>query len=402
MTYGQLQDFIKKLSKEQLEKKGAEIVKLYKDALKEINAEMAIVHAGILDGIEPKNYYQEMIKFNRLEKLQKSLSKKYKSLAKGIETITFDSQTQAFTNFYYYKEYSINWVAPYSFAVVPEAAIQISVFKNQDFIKKIIDDDILALVPKYSGTLKSIIAENNIKSFNKVYTTIENSLLTGQSYKNTAKQLTSDFEQNAYNSLRVVRTEGHRNLESAAFTNWQDAKEKGVKGIRQILSTIDGRERKQSVIVNRRKDDGKGFLYPDGNRYFIAGNTGKKAWDINDRETTIEIVNGVSPLVTRGKNPATGKDEVINFDDFDDWAEDNGLKKDKSGTLQSKKKAVKPVAKKKTKPAPAKEIKKAKDASKEIEAAEKKIAELEAQIKKEKNTTKSIVKKYGLNENDFL
>ena len=294
---------------------------------------MAKVYGSILKNTEPTEYYKELVKFDRLDKLKKSLLKNYAPTTKRLTQITVDSQTQAFTNQYYYNQYSVNWLKPYNFSVVPHAAVQISVFKNRDFIKKIVNEDILALIPREPGTLKQVIAKNNIQGFNRIFSSIENSLLVGDSFDNTAKSLKDVFGSNFKNSVRIVRTEGHRNLESGSYTNFLEAQKKGVEGTREILSVLDNRTRTQSARVDGRKDTGKGFFYPNGQRYFIPGNTGVAAYDINDRETTITIVDGVSPEVRRARNPVTGKNEVINFKDFNVWAKENNLVRNKSGKL---------------------------------------------------------------------
>ena len=51
------------------------IVDEYKKAYKEIDALIKDVHAKILSGVKPEDYYNEVIKYNRLANLQKEISR---------------------------------------------------------------------------------------------------------------------------------------------------------------------------------------------------------------------------------------------------------------------------------------------------------------------------------------
>ena len=102
MTYEDLNAFTKKLSQKELEVKIKDIEGVYVNALDDIEKEMAKVYGSILKNTEPTEYYKELVKFDRLDKLKKSLLKNYAPTTKRLTQITVDSQTQAFTNQYYY------------------------------------------------------------------------------------------------------------------------------------------------------------------------------------------------------------------------------------------------------------------------------------------------------------
>jgi hypothetical protein len=341
LTFEELQQFTKDLSNAERLAKAKQIGSVYNSALKDIKSDIAKSYAKILSGVKPENYYNEMIKFDRLKKLENSIIETYRPYANQIGKTIEASSVQSFSNTYYYNQYNLNWVAPYNYVTLPNDALQLSVYRNREAVIKALTPQSQALIPKTPKNLTQWIATNKLDEVNKIFDTIDQGLLTGKSYKETAKELTDTFDGFKDNSLRTVRTEGHRNMESGSFTQWEKAKEKGVEGYRLMLAVKDTNTRTQSIKVDRKRDNGEGFLYPDGNRYFIPGNTGIAKWDINDRETTIEVVDGVEPLVERGRDPVTGKNEVIDFQSYDQWAFSKGLRRDKNGIWKQGKVKIK-------------------------------------------------------------
>ena len=78
MTYEELVNLTKNLSLKELKQKEQTLGNIYARALKQVQAEVAIVYAKFLKGVDPEDYYNEMIKFDRLLKLQKSIAEAYK------------------------------------------------------------------------------------------------------------------------------------------------------------------------------------------------------------------------------------------------------------------------------------------------------------------------------------
>jgi nucleoid DNA-binding protein len=341
MRYDELQEFITDLSDAERLVKSKQISNVYSSALKDIKAEIAKAHTTILNGVKKENYYNEMIKFDRLKKLEANILETYRPYAKEIGKRVEAASIQSFSNSFYYNQYGINWISPYNYVRVPNDALQLSVYRNREAVIKALTPEAQAIIPKTPKNLTEWIATNKLDEVNKIFDVIDQGLLTGKSYRETAKELTDAFDGFNKNALRTVRTEGHRNMESGSYTNWVEAQNKGVEGYRLMVAVKDTSTRSQSAYVDGKKDRGEGFLYPDGNRYFIPGNTGIGAWDINDRETTIEIIDGIEPTVERGRNPATGKNEVIEFQSFNAWAKSKGLKRDKNGILRQGKVKIK-------------------------------------------------------------
>jgi len=95
---------------------------------------------------------------------------------------------------------------------------------------------------------------------------------------------------------------------------------------------LDDRTRPQSAQVDGQLEDENGqFTYPGGVKVTVPGNSGVPAWDINDRERTIDVVEGFEPESRRARDPVTGENEVIGFDRFEAWAESKGLRQNRYG-----------------------------------------------------------------------
>ena len=359
MEYQDLNKFITKITADEIAGKAKDIERIYQATLNDIRSEMSTVYASFLNKVDGEDYYNELIKFNRLEKLEATIVKTYNSHYAGISANIKQSSKLAVSNTFYRSQYQVNWVKPYDFVVLNPKIAEFSVTRSADLLKEIINPEnehiINAITPKSGKTLKQILKSNRLTELARVLDTVNNGLLRGDSFQNMAKSLKNTFEGNLNNSLRVVRTEGHRNMETGRFLQWEEAKEAGIDGVREIISTLDNRTRKQSGTVDGLKDTGKGFRYPGGVTVFIPGNSGRAAWDINDRESVLELVDGVGPTVRRGRNPATGENEIIDYKAFDEWAGDNNLKKNIHGEIVPNKvkiKKPKPKAKKIPKAAP--------------------------------------------------
>jgi len=134
-----------------------------------------------------------------------------------------------------------------------------------------------------------------------------------------------------YKSMRTARTETHRIREQANLDQWLDSQDRGIESERQILSTVDIRTRPQSAQMDGQKADEDGlFTYPNGIKGF-PGNTGVAKYDINDRETVIDVIEGFEPELRRTKLDDVYK--VEQFTTFKEYADKLGYKRNKYGQV---------------------------------------------------------------------
>lgn len=328
-------------TKREVRKKQLEIIDLYKDSLRDTRSKLQSLYAKELQGIKPEEFYNHTLKFNRLEKLEQSILDDIKSLQKSVNKVTADSSALALSNNYYRQQYATNWLSPYTFTNVSKDLIEYAVFSNPQRLRDLKKSYQLFAKNNSGTTLRSILDSNNAKAIQKINQTINSGLIQGQSYRQMAGNLKGTFDSSLSASLRVVRTESHRTLNIGELGQWDDAKSKGVDGTRMIISTLDTRTRPQSAQVDGRRENEFGlFDYPNGrtgeNGVASPGNSGNPAWDINDREAVVNLIDDQPPTLRRGRNPTTGKNEVFTYKDFNQWASDNGLKYNKSGRLVQK------------------------------------------------------------------
>lgn len=203
-------------------------------------------------------------------------------------------------------------------------------------VKKTIEKK-YGLLSKYqskAGTLTDFILNNRRKDVEKLATAIKQGLIQGKSYQKIAKDVKAIMNTSVNNAIRIVRTEGARNMNAASYASFNVAQSQGLVAQRQIISVLDDRTREQSAIVDTQiSDENNQFIYPGGVPVDFPGNSGNPAWDIQDRESAIPIIDGQSPDKRTGRNPVTGENEQMSFKDFNTWTAENNLTRNGSGRL---------------------------------------------------------------------
>ena len=300
-----------------------------------------------LTGVKPEDYYNEMLKYNRLDNLLKEVRQQYVNYAaqagKIIENISYVS----FSNTYYRKEYAASWLADFKVGIIPNQLLEASIYGTASNWKSIegVYGSLTNYIPK-SGTLIKTLLENRNREIKKIQTAITQGLLKGDGYKQTADIVSGligivkksggeiTYSGAKANAMRIVRTESNRLLNAAAYANSKYLESKGIDIKRRLLAVLDNRTRRQSAIMDGQTVGvDEPFKYPGGVTALYPGNTGVPEYDINDRETVIEIINGEEPEFRIGRNPVSGENETFSYKDFSTWAKDNGLKKNKYGEL---------------------------------------------------------------------
>jgi hypothetical protein len=347
-TYAQMQEQSTGIVLREIRPLRSDMLRQYKIALDKTRDDLAIVYARILSDVDPKDYYVTMQKFNRLQKLEKSIIKTYNEHAIKAGKDVERASRLAISNNYYRNQYSTTWFDPYPFTMIDPVAIEVSVYGTADVINRVKNTTrkarLTAQIPPSGKTLKKLLSDNKTKEVEKVLQTVTQGLIRGDSFKRMSGEVKDVFDESASNALRVMRTEGHRNLEAGQWNQWNDAKDLGVEGGRNILSAGDNKMRPQSAAMDGQSEDENGmFTYPGGIKAPYPGSSGVARFDINDRETTIVSIDGQEPELRRARNPVTGKNEVVSFKDFDKWTKENDLKKNKYGELVTNKKYVKKV-----------------------------------------------------------
>ncbi len=85
------------------------VISSYRTALKNIDAELSKVYAKYLSTVDPADYYNIMIQYDRLTKLQKAISVEYSAAAKEAAKYTAISSEIGMTNTYYKNQYTLTF-----------------------------------------------------------------------------------------------------------------------------------------------------------------------------------------------------------------------------------------------------------------------------------------------------
>lgn len=317
-------------------------MRAYRDAKQEIDDLLAKTYAK-LAGTDPVNYWAELTKYNRYQTLSDEISKVYKAAAKHAGKSTQAGLESAMVESYNRQLFLSEWLAP-SLKAMPinPYLVKYSITGNIDWWNKITKaaknkmQDMVFYTPQ-AGTLTQLLTKNYTAELDRILQTVQNGFITGKSYTAQAKAISDiigkymeadDAATGAmYNALRIARTEGQRVLNAGALQAATEAQAQGLDIEKEWLATLDTRTRSshQSLDGQRRPLD-KEFRSPtDGAHGQAPGQMSTAASNIHCRCTTMTIVDGEGPEVRRGRNPATGENEVISFKSYKEWSKENGL-----------------------------------------------------------------------------
>lgn len=334
MQFKELQESAYRVTKNEVNKISKQIIASYDEALLNINKQLKDTYAKLLAG--EKDFFKVMSKYNRLDKLYKSIQSEYSVYLNTTGNLTKQASSLSLSNMYYKQQYALNWQLDENtvFVGLKPQILEASVY-GQDVAwqnLQAIYGNKADYMPKSGTLLSTLLSKRKKPTEQKILDTLRRSFITNQNYTDTARELKTIMTTDLNSALRVVRTESHRNANIGLLSATQEAKAQGVNIKRQILSVLDDRTRPQSASMDGQEENKNGyFVYPGGLLVRTPGNSGVAAYDINDRETTIDIVDGKSPEVRRARNPATGETDIISFSKFPDWAKENGLKKNVYG-----------------------------------------------------------------------
>jgi len=327
-----------------------EILASYEDARKDINREIQKLFSRTLEGVSPDDYYNVAIQGERLKSLQAQIDTLYVNASVKAGRKTVSASTLAMDNAYYKNQYIAEHFAPVagvdlSFTAMPPELLELSVTGNIDRwnaleadLKKGIQakyGNIQEYVPKSGSTLSALLVTNRRAEVLKINRAISSGLLQGKGYRDIARavskvigSVSKDGAKGAMASaLRIVRTESNRTYNDGAYAEAQVAADAGLEVKRIWNAALDKKTRPQSISMDGQtvgKDEP--FTYPDGSTSMKPGNSGNPAYDINERCTVINAVDGIPPKARLGVNPATGEYEVFDWQSYPEWAESNGLK----------------------------------------------------------------------------
>jgi len=330
----------------------------YETAYRNIRAAVQAQYAKLAStDISSRDFYNEMLKYNRLQKLEKKIAFEISKATTNVEAILERSLNAAFTNNFYYQTYASKWLAPaFSFVYVPdELATLVSVNTEQAW--KRITERIEKMFGKKElyraqhATLTELLVKNKNIAVQEIRSALTQGLLQGKQARQVMQDIRGiiggTYVKNGiisenglvYNSMRIARTEMTRVMNDGAFAAAKVLQSQGIKAQKKWLATLDKRTRPVHAALDGQVQDVDDPFISSAGAVMRPGQFRIASQDIHCRCTIIDIVEDISPQIRRGRNPTTGKNEVFSYRDFPEWAAENNLKRNKFGKLVPSKKS---------------------------------------------------------------
>ncbi len=327
-------------------------IRQYKLAIKDINESIKTQYAKYLASVNKDNFYNEMLKFNRLEKLQAEVIKEYTeySLKAGVNIGNIGRISMS--NMYYRTQYQFEWLEPVlKMPVLPKDLINISVFGSDKAFRSYtasMKPTIFGVGTEYmpkAGTLSSLLKKNRTVELKQIIDTITNGLVQGTSYTNMAKSIRDVIgttlikdgklhtSGSIANAMRVVTTENTRIMNDASFAAAQSAKAQGLDIKKMWLATLDSGTRPVHANLDDQVQELDKPFQSSAGEVMRPGQFADVGNNARCRCSVVDILNNKKPSIRRGRNPATGENEVFEYKSFKDWSKEKKIKENKYGQM---------------------------------------------------------------------
>lgn len=324
------------------------ILEEYKAADKAIQARLDKLAAQMVD-VSVDDRYSWYIQYDRNLKMQKDLRKIYTNYDLSAMNLTRQSGNIGMANNYYRQYYLLNFQTPLKTAVLNPSLLNYAVtgdIKSWQALSK-------AVKAKYgspaiwspNGTLTNLFQKNRVDALRKIQLQINSGLMAGTSFRDISKNVSgiigtvADGKASGQlaKALRITRTEGNRLMNAGSLATSAEAEAQGVKMVKVWDATLDsGTRPAHGEADGQQKKVGEPFIV-DGEELMYPGDSaGSEGNIINCRCTTTDLVEGQSPQLRRARDPATGKNKVINYQTYPEWAAENDLTTNKYGQVVPK------------------------------------------------------------------
>lgn len=285
-------------SQAKLEKK---IAKSYKDTLLSVRSSLGELYTKY--EVNGKLTISEMHKYNRMLKLEKDLYEQVNGLYKINKKEMVNLFGSMYEDTFYKTAFLIEKTTDmniYTIPLVPEE-VQASV-QN----------------PISGLTLNETLEHNRIVIIKNIKQAITQGLITGSSYKEMSGKITDVLNQDVNKSIRIVRTEAHRNQVEARISTMKKAQEKGIDMKKRWVSVFDARTR-----TNHRGLDGQVVKMDEkfkinGNSTEAPGMFGVASEDINCRCRVVAFFDD-QVLDGRIAKDESGANVKVPYQTYSEW-----------------------------------------------------------------------------------
>ena len=297
----------------------------YNMARADIIAKLDSVYAKYLSTTDPKDYYNIMIQYDRLNNMLSDVDKLYAKQLKKAGVNIEQISGKAMEGAYYRQQYVLTWADPrMTFSMIKPELIELSVTGTTEAWKKIGAEMAKDFVPKY-GTLKNVIAKNDFQALANIRQEITQGFIQGKSTKDMAEAINGRIDTDAAKALRIAQTEANRTANAGAYAASLDAEEQGIKITRMWLAALDSETRDSHAELDGQEVGVDEPFSIHGAEAMFPGDFGIAEEDINCRCTVVDLVNGEKPEYRMGRDPLTEKNEVFEWKNYAQWAKDNKI-----------------------------------------------------------------------------
>jgi SPP1 gp7 family putative phage head morphogenesis protein len=279
-----------------------ELIKAYRESLKEIRAELALAYekyavAGAL-------VMSEMMKYGRLVKMEKAIADIIKSVTFSDVKITKKSIRDIFSESYYRSAWALETGAEVSlgFTLLKPEAVEAAILNPLDRI-----------------TWPERVKDNARILNRQIREEITRGIIQGYSYEKTARAVKGRMDIGATKALRIVQTETHRAQSQGTQAAFEKAAAKGLVFKRVWVATLDGRTRDRHRTLDGQKVDVDQPFEYGGMTAMYPGGFGIPSMDINCRCTVRAEIEGMEPQLRRARDEKTGKNVVIPNITYQEW-----------------------------------------------------------------------------------
>ena len=320
------------------------IVKQYDIALKNIQDKMGAMIAKARDaGISPKDQYNWIIQYNRLDNLKAQIYEEYKKLGRTVERLQLEAFDLSFSNKYYRTAYQLDWSDPLTFSPLDPNLVRYAMTGELEAWKAI--KTAIGAVSNYtpvSGTLKALIAANQDRALAAIWAQVNAGLINGEGITAIAQRLRTiiggvyngQVDGDLYKALRIAHTEGHRAQNMAELARSYEAQEQGLGVEKMWDATLDNAVRPEHARLDGKRVPIDGTWNMAGYEVSHPGDPSlPPSLSINCRCHSVTVTKEYEPKARRGRDPVTGQNQVFDYKTFEQWAKEKGLKRNKYGKL---------------------------------------------------------------------
>lgn len=352
MNWSEFQENAYSLTEREIRVLEKEIIDIYTQAEREVSRQIADLYANVLAGVKPEDYYNTVIKYDRLKNLLDNIQTNLIRYTREAATFTQQASQMGISNVYYRQMYAAGWIVPeVAVGTLPLALVELSVYGTQESWKAIQGkalEKIYGSAGRYipqGGTLTDILTKNRSDLIYKVRQAISNGLIQGKTNKEMQKILSDiigtvnkDGAKGAMtNALRIVRTETTRTMNAGGYAQSMYLKSKGVEVQRLWSAALDTKTRPTHGALDGQIKEVEEKFCIGSDCAFYPGGFERVENNANCRCRVVDTLNNTLPQTRRGINPLTGEKDVFSYRTFSQWEKEMSLTRNKYGVIFSKK-----------------------------------------------------------------